>query len=219
MPTQTFQNLSDEKKNTFLNACFEEFTLKGYESASLNSIVRKTGIAKGSIYRYFENKRDLYFYLIKHATQMRLKNVHDLFEDPEVDFFDLMVQNFAEKIDFDLQYPLISGFQYSITQEVNCPELGNMLLKTKLEIMEMVKGFITSYQKKGKLRKDIDTDLMAYQIVQVQLGIYDYLAIKYNIDFKENILNKKPVFSIPKEDIVKIVKNFSELLKSGLQQK
>jgi len=41
-----------------------EFTINGYEQASLNTIIREAGISKGSLYYYFEDKTDLYLAVI-----------------------------------------------------------------------------------------------------------------------------------------------------------
>ena len=49
-------------------------------------------------------------------------------------------------------------------------------------------------------------------IVKSDTSVYD------EIDFKENIKKGEPVFSVPKEEIVKVVRDFSELLKNGLQK-
>ena len=216
MPTKTFQNLSEEKKQAFIETCYEEFALNDYESASLNNIVKKLNIAKGSIYRYFENKRELYFYLIEHASESRLSQVEDLLYNPRKDFFEILIGNFVRKIKYENKHPLISGFLYNITQEVNCPELGNMLIKTKQQIMKMVIKIITIHQEKGKLRKDIDINALAYMVIQVQLGIYDFIAMQYNIDFREKIIKRKPLYDIPEKDMIKILKNFAEILKTGM---
>ena len=216
MPTKTFLNLSEEKKQAFIEACYEEFALNDYESASLNNIVKKLDIAKGSIYQYFKNKRELYFYLVEYASESRLSQVEDLLYDPKKDFFEILIENFIQKIKYENQHPLISGFLYNITQEVNCPELGNMLIKTKQQIMAMVIKIIKIHQKNGKLRNDIDIHALAYMVIQVQLGIYDYIAIQHNIDFRDKIVKREPLYDIPEKEILKILKNFAEILKTGL---
>lgn len=64
MPKQTFFNLSEEKRKTIINAAVDEFAEYGLENASTNRIVKNSGIAKGSFYQYFEDKEDVFMYLL-----------------------------------------------------------------------------------------------------------------------------------------------------------
>lgn len=63
MPKQTF-NLPEEKRNTVINAAIDEFAEYGLENASTNRIVANSGISKGSFYQYFEDKQDVFMYLL-----------------------------------------------------------------------------------------------------------------------------------------------------------
>ena len=56
MPSQTFFNLPTAKRERSLEVALEEFASKDYNSASISHIVRKTGIAQGSLYQYFAKK-------------------------------------------------------------------------------------------------------------------------------------------------------------------
>lgn len=217
MPLSTYFNLSPERQAEILEVCFEEFALNAYRNASVSRIVRKLQLAKGSFYRYFEHKMDLYAYLIDQATVKRMENVRELLADPEQDFFELMVENFRARLQFDLAHPLISGFLYNVMQERNEEELGNMLLHTKFRIVQLVRPILAVQQERGKIRTDLDLDLLAYAVVQMQIGMYDYLAMTFQIDFRENIRNRQPVLSVPAEALTKTVSHFSEILRSGLQ--
>ena len=53
----TFLNLPPEKKERVVAAALGEFADKGYQQASLNTMVAASGIAKGSIYQYFKDKQ------------------------------------------------------------------------------------------------------------------------------------------------------------------
>jgi AcrR family transcriptional regulator len=64
MPKQTFFNLPADKRETIVNAAVDEFAEYGLENASTNRIVKNSGIAKGSFYQYFEDKQDVFMYLL-----------------------------------------------------------------------------------------------------------------------------------------------------------
>lgn len=65
LPTQTFFNLSEEKRNRLIYAATEEFSEKSLNQASINMIIKKASVSRGSFYQYFENKEDLFFYIMK----------------------------------------------------------------------------------------------------------------------------------------------------------
>lgn len=64
MPKQTFFNLPEEKRQTITNAAIDEFAGFGFETSSINRIVANSGISKGSFYQYFEDKMDVFKYLL-----------------------------------------------------------------------------------------------------------------------------------------------------------
>ena len=65
MPTKTFFNLPEAKQKMLLKAAEKEFSRVLYRDASINKIVQNANISRGSFYMYFENKEDLYLYIIK----------------------------------------------------------------------------------------------------------------------------------------------------------
>lgn len=64
MPTNTFLNLSEEKKSKIIDAAKKEFERVPIEQVSIKNIVENAEIARGSFYQYFENKEDLFEYIM-----------------------------------------------------------------------------------------------------------------------------------------------------------
>lgn len=216
MPLITFLNLEPSRQNEILDVAFEEFALYPYEMASLSRIVKNLGVAKGSFYRYFENKLDLYKYLIEYATKIKADLVEKELKKPAGNLVDLFNEDFLLKLYFDLENPIYSGFLYNVMQERYNEELGNISLDTKKKMMADIQSILKAQQKEGSLKTTISLDVIAYTIVQIQIGIYDFLEIKYKINFREFILNKKPVFSIPASEIMLTIKSFTGLLHEGV---
>ena len=77
MPKQTFLNLPDEKRDVIINAAVDEFVEHGLENASTNRIVASSGISKGSFYQYFEDKQDVFMYLISLLEQEKMAFLSD----------------------------------------------------------------------------------------------------------------------------------------------
>lgn len=62
---QTFFNLPAARQAEIRKVCLEEFISRGYDLASINRMVKKLGIAKGSFYNYTDSKAELYLYFLK----------------------------------------------------------------------------------------------------------------------------------------------------------
>jgi AcrR family transcriptional regulator len=65
LPKQTFFNLPEQKRKTLLEAAEREFTRVPIFEASIANIIKIANIPRGSFYQYFEDKEDLYFYLLE----------------------------------------------------------------------------------------------------------------------------------------------------------
>lgn len=59
MIKQTYYNLSNEKKQRIINAVMQEIAGKSYDEISINKIVKRAEISRGSFYQYFDDKKDL----------------------------------------------------------------------------------------------------------------------------------------------------------------
>jgi AcrR family transcriptional regulator len=70
-----FDNLDDEEQKNILRNAGEEFADNGYAQASLNAIIEKAGISKGSLYYYFENKEDLFATVLERAVSEVVEHI------------------------------------------------------------------------------------------------------------------------------------------------
>lgn len=215
MTNQTFKNLSAERQEEIVQVAFEEFALKGYQNASLSVIIKKLGLAKGSFYRYFSSKKELFAYLVDEASGRRLSNLDTLINQDGIDFFELIKQNFIDKIHFDNEYPLIGGFLYQIMHEKDNSEVTDIIKKIYNSVILQTKNIITLEKFKHQL-KFVEPELVAFQIFHMQLWLYDYVAFKFNIDFETNIRNHQPVFNLPEEQLIQLIDWSVSMLKNGI---
>lgn len=64
MPKPTFFRLPEEKRMRLVKAAYAEFTRAPFADASISNIIKDAGIPRGSFYQYFEDKSDIFFYLL-----------------------------------------------------------------------------------------------------------------------------------------------------------
>jgi len=217
MPLQTFRNLGKDKQEKIRQVAYKEFAIYDYKNASVTNIVKELGLAKGSFYRYFENKLDLYGYLLEYTTQLRMKSINKLVESEKTDFFNILIENFKDKIEFDIKHPLESIFTYRVLLDNNNPDIQHIITKLKQEVFKYVEALLKDFKSAGLIRQDIDIQLTAFSIFQIQIGLFDYLTHYKGVDFIKNIKEGKTVFSIDKGEIMEIVEEMVKLLRIGIQ--
>ncbi len=94
----------EEKKRKLLDSAFCLFTDKGVKNTSIQDIVDKAGVAKGTFYLYFKDKDDLQEYLITSKSEELLldaikyvdkKNIVD-FSDRLINVIDYVIDEFIK---------------------------------------------------------------------------------------------------------------------------
>jgi len=78
MPTDTFFALKAKKRERIYNAALVEFNSAPYEEVTIQSIIKRAGIPRGSFYQYFTDKDDLAVYCM---TESFSKSIDAIYED------------------------------------------------------------------------------------------------------------------------------------------
>src|SRR6478609_4735534 len=68
MPKPTWVNLNERRRERVLHAAMAEFGRHGYSGGSLNVIAREAGVAKGSLFQYFDDKFDFFAHVAEHTS-------------------------------------------------------------------------------------------------------------------------------------------------------
>ncbi len=149
-----FKSLKVEKQERIINAAIKEFVQSGFDKASTNEIVKEAGISKGSLFNYFNNKKELYFYLIEHCVQV-VEKIYDLIDLNEPDIFIRLEKLAFKKLETQRKYPQVFDFLFSLTQEES-DEVRNEI-KQKIDSV-FDQGIALVYEKidYSKFRDDID---------------------------------------------------------------
>ena len=69
------RKLDDEKRAALIEAAMEEIAANGIEGASYNRIIERSGLSKGAVYYYFENKESLYGTVLEEVEQKFISSV------------------------------------------------------------------------------------------------------------------------------------------------
>lgn len=171
MPLQTFFNLPQDKQESIVGAAINEFYDYGYQKASIARIVEATGIARGSFYQYFEDKQDLYRYLILVVIGGRKHDYARRFFKQKQTFADLLRDLLVGGVAFFRDYPKMAAIANDFMQ------LRDKGLKQQIagDSYEQGKRFfierIVIGKECGDIDEHIDPEALYYLIYSVGLSI------------------------------------------------
>ena len=77
MPRSTFCRLAPEKQERLLQAATRAFSRRSFAEASINQIIKDAGIPRGSFYMYFDDKEDLFCYVMSGYVDQLLMVVRE----------------------------------------------------------------------------------------------------------------------------------------------
>ncbi len=198
-----------------MKASFEEFAFHGYEVASITALVKKTGIPKGSIYHYFESKKDLYSYLVDIAQSRRSEYLQDVLDSDGLKFWDLIAGLFEADFRFTLENPIQALLLNAASLEWNHPDFGNMK-RDWIQSQSNPLMYIVEREKgRGKLRDDIPTQTICYLLARLQTGTTDLLEYSFKISLHKP--TEDPMFGVSKKEIRALAKDLAKMMKSGLR--
>ena len=107
MPTSTFFRLPEERRERLVNEAIAEFADHTYAEASLSQIARRARIPKGSVYQYFEDKLDLYRWLLTEEAP-RLKREFIGSAGQEGDFWERLETHIERGMAFLVEHPRLA---------------------------------------------------------------------------------------------------------------
>ncbi|MFD2923276.1 TetR/AcrR family transcriptional regulator [Halobacillus naozhouensis] len=100
MPKQTFYNLKGEKRQALLDAAKKEFSRVSFYDASISNIVKTAKIPRGSFYQYFEDKEDIFFYLLNEDAKRRHEHFITFLKKYDGDIFATMIAIFQVSLEY-----------------------------------------------------------------------------------------------------------------------
>jgi AcrR family transcriptional regulator len=155
--TLTYRQLDPRKQAEILAAATEEFSVKGYTSASMNTLVRKAGISKGSLFKYFRTKQDLFLGLLDLATgevQQWLRNVRQETRDQPLP---QRLQRLLESgVEFIRLHPRLAKLYFQQLQTGDVPFSEEQLRTLHRRSRKFLAGILLEAAARGELRPGID---------------------------------------------------------------
>ncbi|QTA83452.1 DNA-binding HTH domain-containing protein, TetR-type [Desulfonema limicola] len=210
IPFKTFQNLSKDKQERITRIAVEEFSEKGYAQASINSIVSRLGIAKGSIFQYFGNKKGLFIFAFNISMNMvkdYLRTVRD--QTRSENLFTRLEATLLAGVIFLQKHPVIYRLYIRIMFEYEIPFRNEILLSLREYSLKYFRTLLTDAAANGEIRAKLDIDKACF-VLDAVMDRFLQAKILPHLDAGLGIYNTG------EQEAREWIKELTDILRTGL---
>lgn len=177
MPKRTFNRLDDDKKERIMRAAIGEFQACGFESAKIEEIAQNAGVAKGSIYQYFDDKKELFLYSVTWGLEYFMRAIDRQTPLKDMDVFDYFLSGSRERFELLKQEPLLVAF----SMDIFMGRFGSLALEANSELYRIGDEYELRLIEKGKRKGTIRDDLDDKTLLLFFQGVTE----KFNVEIME----------------------------------
>lgn len=159
MPSPTWMRLDPQRRERVLAAAMAEFGRHGYSGGSLNVIAREAGVAKGSLFQYFDDKFDLFAHVAEH-TSLRIyaAMAPHLAQPDDGPFLDQLARLVDVWIAFMAGHPLERSVTAATTMELDPAVRAAVRAPVHRLYAQGLRPLLDGAVATGRLAADLDVD-------------------------------------------------------------
>ncbi|MCB2228464.1 MAG: TetR/AcrR family transcriptional regulator [Desulfarculaceae bacterium] len=164
-PSSTFRNLPSDKQDRILDEALSEFAAVGYARASVNRLVARLGIAKGSIFQYFRDKPGLFSQVFDFAVERvknHLRGVREATRGQDV--FTRLEKSLLAGLELIDNNPRLFQLYLRVVFEGDVPFRGRLLASIRIFSHDYIMDLLEDGVAAGDLRPDLDLELAAFVV-------------------------------------------------------
>ncbi|HYF64904.1 MAG TPA: TetR/AcrR family transcriptional regulator [Herpetosiphonaceae bacterium] len=200
MPTQTFLNLPPEKRATLVSIALDEFAAHDYQSASISRILAQAGIAKGSLYQYFSDKRDFYHHVVAVASDTLTTALQDdLPPDGPQTLFQVLRWQMRATVRAALRHPRESQLLRR-AYGASGPQDPVLTSQAQLSRTSYLTPLIQQAIARGEIAADLDSELVLYVISSLIADLGTLISAKLGLNQEQAISGDLDLFASPVVD-------------------
>lgn len=168
MPKPTFLRLPAERRERVMNEAIAEFAERSFVEASLSRIARRSNVAKGSFYQYFENKLDLYRYLLEEEAPRRKREFVGTI-DFEGDFWEGFEAFIERGMAFLVEHPGLARLAAAAADPTALPEVRGLHLAICDAASSELRALLEHGARSGAIPREVDLEV-ATRLVSTVIG-------------------------------------------------
>jgi len=152
----------EDRRDKILEAAITVFAKNGYHSTSISDVCKQADIARGTVYLYFQNKRDLFDTLIKNFILTIFKSVNIFTPDKNpVDQFNENIRGIVKNIFSNRKL-----IKIVVSEAVGLDkEFDHQLILFYAKLTEYIEGALTMLLKSGRIEGNLNVRMLTYAII------------------------------------------------------
>lgn len=179
----TFLNISAEKREKILSVATHEFSENGFENTNINIIAKKAGVSVGSLYKYFDTKRELFLTVVQSGIaelQRTLEHVYES-DEPILSKLETVIRS-IQRTSRDSELIRLYG---GISSQENAGMAREIAREMEGVSARVYTELIRQGQARGEIRSDIDAAMAAYMLDNIFMSLqFSYACTYYEERFR-----------------------------------
>jgi AcrR family transcriptional regulator len=182
----------DVRMEEILTAAVNEFLEKGYESASVDSIARRSGLTKGGIYHHFRSKDEILLAANKKFQEPVLSMIKTA--ESTSDPAEAISRFIAEYLSYWPSHLKEMAFLFlSFTKLLSSPELWTLYEESCHAMRLFAQGLYERGMESGLFRPH-DPDRQSLALLAALDGVLGYMIMDRELDQSQIIYNFQQLF-------------------------
>ena len=184
-------------RHMILEKAFEIIYTKGYQTTSIDEIIATTKVTKGAFYYHFKTKDEMGLAIINEIVKPTMqdafiKPLQDA-KNPIKKIYDMTKALLLENPFLKLEYGCPAG---NLTQEMTPwnVEFGKALSELVLEWQQTIESSIKRAKANGDVRKNVNTQQVAYFIMSSYWGIRNFGKVYNSTDCYHSYLKELKIY-------------------------
>jgi AcrR family transcriptional regulator len=164
MTTKVRQRRKEARPAEIIEAALECFLEKGFEPTKIEAVARRLGVAKGTIYLYFETKEQLFRAVVKQVTASNLTvmaTAASAFEGTVEELVPVLLDNMVDIVATS-RAPAVA--RLILTEVGRIPDLADIWLE---EVVKPVIGALQAIMQRGQDRGEIRPGDARHQVISM----------------------------------------------------
>lgn len=197
MPRATWDNLDERRRERVLHAAMAEFGRRGYSGGSLNVISREAGVAKGSLFQYFDDKFDFF----AHVAEQTSLNVYAAMAPhlngpaPGETFLTYFTRLVDTWMQYMAEHPLERGVTAATSLELD-PDIRRVIREPVHRLYSQgLRPLLDDAVATGEIAPDADLDALLALLIL----LLPHLALA---PFEPGLDAALPLFELPRQERV-----------------
>lgn len=149
VPEPRWQRRAQARPRELLDAALAEFVTRGYAATRLESVARRAGVSKGTLYLYYVNKAELFKAVVRQALVANLDEAETLagaFEGDSRALLDALFTRFSRRV---VQSDLSGIPKLVLAEAGNFPEIARFYHD---EVVDRARRLVVAILERGMAR-------------------------------------------------------------------